>query len=1099
MSDADKYTTVSEIEHILLRPGMYIGTAEPVVESMFIVDDDEQIINKSISYSPALERIFEEVLLNAFDHTIRDSTCTEIKVEIEDGYISIWNNGKGIPVILKPELNVYVPEMIFGMLRSGTNYDDSEERITGGMNGLGAKLTNVFSLEFTVETIDSDNKKYFSQTWSQNMSVKDKCVIKSDKKKSFTKIKFLPDLKRFKMNELSSDVIALMKKRVIDIAVCTSSKVKVYFNGSIINIKKYEDYMKLYNHPDNNSIIVDDSERWTIGVAFSNEGFKCASFVNGIHTNQNGSHVDSVLSEITSELIAKLKTKKIEVKPSDIKNKLFLFVRSAIVNPTFTSQTKECLKMPKSKFGSTYSMSDKFKKKLLTSDIYAAMTHVSNAKLEKELSKTSGSKSRRLNPPINGLEDANWAGTIKSDQTKLILTEGLSAKTFAMSAINVIGRDKYGIFPLKGKPLNVRSAGTLQISKNEEITNIVKIIGLKHGDKYTSSKSLRYGGIIILTDSDYDGYHISGLLINFVHYFFPELLELGFISICNTPIVKAYQNSKTIEFYTLNDYEKWLQTAKGNFKIKYFKGLGTSTPKEARECLTDIDKKIMTVKKDINCDNSINLAFNENLTDERKRWLMFDYDPETNVDRTQSMVTVSDFINKDLIHFSNYDNVRSLPNVMDGLKVSQRKIMHVALKYLHSNEMKVAQFGAKVAEKTDYHHGEASLMGAIINMAQNYVGSNNINLLAPKGGFGSRCSNGKDAASPRYIFTELTEIAKKIFMKIDNELLEKQQSDNMEIEPVWFAPIIPMILVNGSTGIGTGYSTSIPKYNPEELIKKLINKLKGKEVSFDLTPWYKGFSGEILFKKDKYVSYGVYEFIDQKFILRITELPIDQWTDPYKAFLETLCASKDWIKDVIYNNTDVVVSMDIHLTADKYKELKTMKKEDLIKLFKLSSSIGTTNMQAWNRHRYITKYDTAADIVDEYFTVRLNLYNDRKEMIIKKLEHELKILRNKVKFIKMVKNNEIDQKKLSESKLLTIMETEFDTEHATDSKNEIKSYTYLVDMPIRSLTNENQKKYQSLHDSKLIELETIKKISPEDMWITDLKDLAESYKQFVKS
>ncbi len=1109
-SISDNYQVLSDIEHILLKPGMYVGSSQLITEDMYIIEDGN-ITKKSIKYIPALQRLYEEILLNAFDQTVRDGTdCSEIHVNIdkETNTIIVHNNGQGLPIVLKEELDCYIPEMVFGMLRSGSNYSD-EDRITGGTNGLGAKLANIFSTTFTLETADSERKKLYVQEWKNNMSEKsDPKITSLGRKKPYTTITFQPDLKYFKIKTLTDDMIALMEKRLIDIGFASHSKIKTFYNGENKTIKKTEDYMKLYctNEQQYDTFMVDSTcERWTVGVMLSSNGFNHASFVNGIHTSLGGSHVDHVMASISKEVIEKLKTKKIEIKPSDVKNKLFVFLKSTIVNPIFDSQTKECLKMTKSKFGSEYIMSDTFKRKLLNSDLLKLMMNVSESKLLKDLSKTSGTKTSRL-IGIKGLEDANFAGTSKSPQTKLILTEGLSAKTFAMSAITVIGRDRFGIFPLKGKPLNVRGTAIAKVTANAEICNIVKILGLKYGEKYTDISSLRYGGVIALADSDVDGNHICSLILNIFHYFWPELLAMGYLGFCSTPIVKVYQKKETLSFYTLNDYEAWLeQNTTKQIKTKYFKGLGTSTAAEAREALENIDTKIITFDSDELVNQSVNLAFDKKQTNERKLWLMERYDPKANINRTVQDVTISDYINKELIHFSYYDNQRSIPNVMDGLKPSQRKILYTAIKYLTNSEMKVAQFGAKVAEKTDYHHGEASLMGAVVNMAQTYVGSNNINLLEPKGAFGTRIVGGNDAASPRYIFTQLSDIAKKIFDSRDSQLLKYLESDGMSIEPEWFAPVIPMILVNGAIGIGSGFSTEVLQYNPVDICNYLSTLLEDKKPVKNLKPWYRGFNGSIeRLASGKYRTIGCYQFNDIKRSLTITELPIGVWTDDYKDFIEAMFADKDdaTIADIRYGNSDVIVNIEIIINPREYGKIREMDTDELLTKFKLSSKLSCTNMYLFNHEGTITKYNNVYEILKEFYLIRLDFYVKRRDAIIAVLKYELMILSNKVKFIEHVKAGKIKLQKIDDKSLLTyLVNNEFDQDHGVYGEPidnpTLKEFSYMIDMPIRSITNENAEKFKQQQISKQEELDRIIVQTAKDMWKSDLQSVVEANNKAV--
>lgn len=1092
---SDQYQSMTEIEHVIHKPGMYIGSCQLIESDMFIADiasDSPKIVKKKIMFSAGLERIYEEILLNAFDQTVREGTgCTEIHVDIDQakGMISVMNNGNGIPIVKKEELGCYIPEMLFGQLRTSSNYDDSEDRITGGTNGLGGKLAVIFSTEFTVETIDSDQKKSYVQTWTNNMGNKTAPVIKASRKKPFTRISFKPDLSRFEMTSLGDDTIMLMKKRLIDIGFASNAKVKTFFNGTSITIKKPEDYMKLYDYPEGEKFIIDDTnERWTVGVILSNEGYQHASFVNGIHTTNGGSHLTHVVDQITKEIVDKLKTKKIIVKPSDVKNRMFVFVKSAIVNPVFDSQSKESLKMTKSKFGSEFVMSDAFRKKLLASSILKSMIHVADSKLEKDLNKTSGVKRARLTE-MDTLEDAAWAGTAKASQARLILTEGLSARTFAMSALNVIGRNCYGIFPLKGKLLNVRNVAISKVTANEEIKNIAKILGLNYSMKYETDaemNTLRYGGVVSLTDADADGTHINGLIINYFHYFWPALIQRGFVNFCITPIVKVFKGNDVLEFYTLNSYEDWIANAKGAYRTKYFKGLGTSTAAEAREALKDINNKLVKFQRDTACDEHMSLAFNTKRADDRKEWLMERYDPKSSIDRNEREVGVSDFINYELSHFSTYDCARSIPSIMDGLKPSQRKIIHVAMKYASKNEMKVAQLAPKVSELTDYHHGEQSLMEAIINLAQDYVGSNNINLLQPLGGFGTRLANGKDSASPRYIFTKMNSVAMKIFDPKDSCLLTYLQSDGSSIEPQWFAPVLPMVLVNGTSGIGTGFSTSVLPYNPKDLIAYIKTMLINAKPKKTLMPWYRGFTGRIeQLEEFKYITYGYWSFDDKK-TLHVTELPIGTATDTYKAFCEKMLVDdKSPLSDVIYENTDVVVSIKFVFKPSEYAKYKAMSPESLAKEFKLSSKLSSTNMYLFNADGLMRKYKDVYEIIDYYFEHRLDLYIKRRQSLIDQLEYEMLILRNKSKFIKFVKEGKIDQKTMTEASLLAALVKDFVADPRSTSTG-LSAYEYLIGMTYRAFTEENKRKMLAAVKDKEKELEAIKATTAETMWINDL-------------
>jgi len=765
----ETYQKLTQREHVLLRSGMYIGSTKKQTEELWVADENSdgsiQMTKRIVEYSPGFMKIFDEILTNATDHSFRDSTVNTIKVDYDQlsGEISVWNNGKGIPVQLHKEHNIYVPELIFGQLLSGSNYDDNDTRTGAGTNGLGAKIVAIYSKKFVVETIDSDEKRRFIQEFTNNMSERSKAKITSNSGKSFTKITFIPDYSRFEMSGLEHDTILLIRKRVLDCIACTNNNVQIYLNGQRLQGKGFSDYIGYFFE---NAKIINES--YTDRIKYSNgktveytweyaivpySQYEQVSFVNGNATIQGGKHVDYILYQIINRYKKMLEDKKKlkELKPNFIKDKFFLFLRSTVANPSFNSQTKEQLTTPSKDFGCIITVSDQFINKLYKSSITDEIVEFCKLKESSSLSKiTDGKKTNKIYIPK--LEDALWAGTAKSDQCTLILTEGDSAKTFAMWGRSVVGPEKYGCYPLRGKFLNLRDASISQLIGNEEINNVKQIIGLKQDKDYKNTSDLRYGKVMLLTDSDVDGSHIKALLVNFFHYWWPSLIKLDYIQTLRTPIVKAIKGKKIMEFFTEQDYLKWKETGVNlnTYQIRYFKGLGTSKKDDAKETFRRIDNlKVDYYYKNEKCDESILLAFDKDknikisntdtikCSDKRKVWLS-NYDKNIYLDMNQKRVSYQDLINKELIHFSIYDNLRSIPSLCDGLKPSQRKILYYMLKKNKRDLIKVAQLSGYVSAETSYHHGEASLQGAIVNMAQNFVGSNNINLLYGDGNFGSR-------------------------------------------------------------------------------------------------------------------------------------------------------------------------------------------------------------------------------------------------------------------------------------------------------------------------------------------------------------------------
>ncbi|OVA19386.1 DNA topoisomerase II [Macleaya cordata] len=1169
----ETYQKKTQLEHILLRPDTYVGSIEKHTQNLWVYEGGEMVY-RPVSYVPGLYKIFDEILVNAADNKQRDPSMDSVKVDIdvEQNCISVYNNGDGVPVEIHQEEGVYVPELIFGHLLTSSNYDDTVKKTTGGRNGYGAKLTNIFSTEFVIQTADGKRQKKYKQVFTNNMGTKSEPnITKCKESENWTKVSFKPDLAKFNMTHLEDDVVALMKKRVIDMAGCLGKTVKVELNGQRVPVKSFLDYVNLYvqsaskNRPDSLPRFVSDkfesthsnlfpfrilkqfdfsnritekvNDRWEICVSLSEGQFQQVSFVNGIATIKGGTHVDYVTNQITNHVmtIVNKKNKNANLKAHTVKNHLWVFVNALIDNPAFDSQTKETLTTRQGSFGTKCELSQEFLKKVAKSGVVESLLSWADFKQSKDLKKTDGAKRQRITG-ITKLEDANDAGGRNSDKCTLILTEGDSAKALAMAGISVVGRNYYGVFPLRGKLLNVREASHKQIMENAEIQSIKQILGLQHGKEYDSVKSLRYGHLMIMTDQDHDGSHIKGLLINFIHSFWPSLLKIpSFLIEFITPIVKAtHKNGKVMSFYSMPEYEQWKESLGGNasgWSIKYYKGLGTSTSKEGKEYFKDLEKHrkdFMWV--DEQDGDAIDLAFSKKKIEARKNWLR-QFEPGTYLDQKEKLIKYSDFVNKELILFSMADLQRSIPSMVDGLKPGQRKILFCSFKRNFVKEAKVAQFSGYVSEHSAYHHGEQSLAGTIIGMAQDYVGSNNINLLQPNGQFGTRHQGGKDHASARYIYTRLSPITRFLFPKDDDILLDYLNEDGQSIEPTWYVPVIPTVLVNGSEGIGTGWSCYIPNYNPRDIVENVKRLLNGEPME-PMDPWYKGFKGRIekTATKEGGVSYTVSGIIEEvnETTLRISELPVRRWTQDYKEFLESIMTGNDkikepFIKDYREHNDDTTVHFEVILSEEN---LVMAKQEGLLKKFKLTTTVSTSNMHLFDPKGVIKKYDNPEQILEEFFHLRLEFYEKRKRVLLENLELELLKLDNKVRFILGVVKGEIIVSNRKRADLFLELQqkgfTPFpkktklveavvagateDTEENEDNSEALSSrgvrasdYEYLLSMAIGTLTLE---KVQELCNDKQRldgEVDELRRATSKSLWKKDLDALEKEFDEQDKN
>ena len=1132
--DSQKYSKKELRQHILDLPDSYIGCIYPTEIDMWVYDDnvsnphnnsdmndnsnenintsDEQTTNtsdsisttkplislKKVNVSMGLYKIFDEVIQNAADNVARSrfrkrdnpdiELTTQIKVSFQDnGSIVIFNNGEGIPVIEHQEHKLLIPSMIFGELLTSGNYDATEKRKWGGKNGYGSKLCNIFSIQFTVETVDRTRQKKFSQTWYDNMSRSSVPKITNYSNSSFTKITFTPDYKRFGVTGLTSDMKSLLVRRVYDLAGTTG--ISVFLNGKKLPIRHFQHFTELFldkstkrvyeciyekkstaNTTDVSTTTIAPEEEiaWEIVVCPSPDNtFRHVSYVNYLLTYLGGRHVDYVSEKIAKKLCDQFNEKKSKnqstMERKHVRNNLWVFINVTIVNPTFSSQTKEYLTTSCIDFPSC-DISESFYTKLYKTEIMDRAKSLRDYQEKQLVVKGDGKKVKTITG-IPKLEDANEAGGKKSTQCTLILTEGDSARAFAIAGMSVVGRDYYGVYPLKGKPLNVRDASTKQVLENKEIQDLKKILGLKEGIK--DIKELRYGQVMILSDQDVDGSHIKGLILNLFDVFWPEVLRKGFVISMYTPILKVKQNKHTLaSFYSMGDYHKWKEqqllnnNPSKNLTLKYYKGLGTSTSQEARECFEQLHK-IQYVYDD-KAQDMLKTVFDEKLAHKRKEWIVNHH--KQTLDYRKSSVSITDFLDKEMITFSNSDNIRSIPCFMDGFKPAQRKVFCGVLKRNQVQEVKVSQLVGQISSDMCYHHGEKSMEDTIINMSQNFVGTNNINLLHPEGQFGSRLQGGDDAARSRYIFTYLEPIARKIFRPEDEPLLKPCIEDGKKAEPCWYLPIIPMILTNGSSGIGSGFSTYIPNYNPQDLIQNIRLFLNQGTIK-PLIPFYRKFKGEIIpstsvvlneeekdnidntsimdvdttavdttavdtttssiiipapIKNKTWKSKGLWTVDTERHTIHITELPLGKWTDSYKTFLtdnvlyhksaaaETQTKKskpKPFITQFKIGNNQDEKNIDFHVTYNP----SLLNVDEIETKLKLSETkyCRESNLHAFDPHGHLVKFQSVDDLFMTFCKYRIHFYEIRRHYQVQVLERDMLELSEKIRFIQYVIKGDI--------------------------------------------------------------------------------------------
>jgi DNA topoisomerase II len=1039
------YKKLDQVTHILNRPDMYVGSLRIHTEKQFLCGPDGKMVEKTFTSSPALVRLFQEVLSNATDHAVRSAECNTIKVELFDNRtLTVWNNGAAIPLEKNAEGD-YIPTMIFGQFLTSSNYDDSVDRMVVGRNGLGVKLTNVFSSSFKVEIVDGQGQKY-SQEWTHPMVAGKPRFTKTSTKTASVKITWVPQFSLFGVTEYTPDTIALFQKMVYDAAVTTPGA-KFYWNGAVLPVRTLPQYVQCYSAPSKDILVLATQE---CDVAITSSRIDShISFVNGNPTPDGGVHVEVWRKCVLGALADKLKVTVRVLKPF-----FRFFVVARLVNPEFSSQNKTKLTHPIPRAQITPSQVSKLLK-------WEYMDTIRNACSSKETQKLAKQLTHKGLKSVKGLDHANKAGTKESEKCCLVLCEGESAKTFAISGLETgyngrKGRDYIGVMALMGKCLNVRKASNEAILKNREVTGILTALGLQMGMDYTLPKhfaTLNYGQIVLLGDADDDGVHINALVMNLFHVLFPSLLQRkDFLVIMRTPIVKCMWKGKEHEFYSHTAYQKFIQSHPGA-KSKYYKGLGTSTRAEAK---ASFGKRQLVLTYDAGANETLEKVFGSD-TQMRKDWLHHAVIQDLPVSDTDAIASVkmSQYIDVELLKFSLADCERSIPHVLDGLKVSQRKILFACIQknlFFSKESMKVAQLGGYVAALTQYHHGEQNLYDTIVKMAQGFIGSNNIPLLYPDGEFGSRQTGGKNNASPRYIFTKLAEQTRLLFREEDDVLLPRELEEGVEVEPTFYAPILPMVLINGVTaGIGTGWSCSIPCHNPADCVHWIRAKLSGKPLP-TLKPWYKGFKGTIERAGDgKYVCEGVVRNNV------VTELPVGLWTDTFKSRLETLVENKAIKKFQNHSSCET-----ISFTIDGEASIESLK---------LRTTLNTTNIVLFNAEGVLHKYSSVDEVLEEFYAYRLGLYEKRKRHQLNVLKQTLVELAEKSRFIQSVVSG-----------ALSLQCTELES----FLKSKYQTWEKLQDIPIRQFSSSTITRLTQ-ETAKLEEKRrSLKATTPEKIWIQEL-------------
>lgn len=1180
--DPNIYQKLTQEEQILRVPDTYIGSSEKIerYEHLLTIEDDHsaKASVQQITLPEGIERLFLEILSNAGDNVQRSREkgidVGKIDIYADSQWIVIRNGGIPIPVDIHPTEKIYVPEMIFGHLLTSSNYDQDEEKRVVGKNGYGAKLCNLFSKYFRVKVGDNQRGIEYCQEWSNNMKNRNRPQITEYVGQSYVEITYMLDFERFGYTEYPSEALSLFTRHGADLSF--TCKVPVYFNNNLLDVQDIKKYTQLIfsnwlNVPRGDINMLTHYE-WGKDVepdkknpGVSKDGKSLAivelclidtpdhpmiiSFVNGMITRDGGVHVETIYKNISNVVLEVVNGKdnvkgkgkgkttdkpKFLLKNDDIKRHLSLVVSCRLVNPKFNSQSKVKLAGPKP----SISLDDSKLKSILSWKFLDRLYIELESRKMTTLNASCGRKKRYIDN-IKKLRDANWAGNNDTSRPcVLYITEGDSAQEFAMKAISMVpdGRNFLGAYPLRGVPLNTINANFQQYVNNKEITELKEALGLREGLDYLDDanfQTLRYASLLILTDADEDGHHIRGLILLLFATHFPSLLQRGYVQFLRTLLLKVSKGKEVHRFYTRNEYEKWKSITPDWMKWRtgYYKGLASNQDIDIQANLDN--PRFVEHVWDYSAGDSLRLAFDSQFSDYRKGWISnYVEDPSAEEIQQQPITT---FINQELIQHSIANLYRSIPG-FDGQKPGQRKAIWTAYlvwgKKIGTSNIepkKVSQLASSVNDKVGYHHGERSMEDTLVKMAQDFVGSNNMNIFYPEGLFGTRETNGKRHGASRYIFTYPTWWWPYIFRNEDNELLTMIEDEGKTCEPEFLLPIIPLFMVNGSIGIATGYSTYIPSFNPVDLCQWIKCKINDQPLP-ELIPWYRGFTGNITLKDCRKKGKDVETKNDDQVEIIIDgddkDQNIDDENDDDDNEPQEINLSTRWSRSMISEGRftvrkDCVIVDEIPIgkSISKYEEfLISLRKDKLIKHFNchiekdgrfrfeifgmkkaptiknlcLRRVFGLSNMVLLDTDKKPIKFNNIYHMIDTFYQWRLPFYEERKQSVLNKLMKKINDANNRIKFIMAVIQGE--QQGFIPGKTIVVFRK---------SKIEIIKSMDLLDLPHDLLdttkfshcTQEEINNLTSSLEKYTNEYNNMEKSDSKQLWVNDIDEFLEKYKK----
>ena len=1162
------YKALNNLQHFLIRPTMWIDSVERQPRKAFVFDFQEKKCKLTTIHVPyGLERIFIELVSNACDNlnsSRRDGYCDNqfIQVEMDRHVISVTSGGFPIPIEMS-EYGCYIPEFCFGRFLSGSNFEENRE--DGGAHGIGCKATNASSNFFEVYVQDHIRRLQYCQRWYNQMSVVEPPQITPYQGSvSTVRITYQVNFQFFGYDPAQGypdEAFALYARNLLDGSFTSRAPVK--FNGESYLYNSIKSYASLFFDVDSSTSLPVTFYQWPVGtsivrnedgteqsmnnllpeveiiaVSAINKG-TTIGLANSIFNQEGGVHVNAALTALTSRLLDAINNTskgkdQAEKKPEDktgpkvtkedIRKNIGLIVSVRVNSPQWNGQCKTKLQGPRPTI--SIPADSPIFNQIKKWDLCSYLKNLLKMKLVRKM--IAGNKNQKLTE-----RNARLAGTKSSEQCVLIICEGKSALNYCTCYIGNMnnGRDWFGVCPLKGKPKNVYDCEIDNLTKNDELALICRMLGAEPDLDYTidaNRRKLRYGKVVFMTDADIDGRHIKGLLIVLFRYFYPSLFEAGIIIDYLTPVLKAVKSNESLLFYNEEMYRQWIvylgEEEVKKWDIIYYKGLGSSEENDVAEHIRN--PHWLTMIADQQADNYLKMMFDKNQPSARRDFYL-GYKPEL---RPGPIINgyqdISHFVLTDMFDYTLANINRHLCS-FDGLNETSRKIIFTALKYKWPASRgasrptkfeKIAVFSPKVISKTMYKHGE-SIHDVVIRLARIFVGcGNNIPYLLKNGMFGSIDRGGKDAANYRYLSVQFNRwFAKSIFRDDDEIILKYQHCEGKQIEPYVYYPILPPCLINSMECIGTGWKSHIPTYHPLELAYHIMRRNQGvpMEQAGELIPWFRGFPGKIkLEKKTKtkgtktnvnlfgsdmviknYVTterhrieiHGSYKItggdIMSPYNVLVEYLPVGVWNFDYVKRLKEM-KEKNIIQDYTDRSSDKSSSFVIqgytNKSADGLHQMPSLEDLGLIRHQSLN------NLYLIDEQSRPVRFETIEQLVDGFISWRLPFYQKRLDEQIRLKFIKIEELDQRARFIQAVLDGELVIVRGNRT-ARSAVEMEYDCDRLGLNK-------MLLDKVVpKEFSQERVLELLATKQKILDEIERLRNTRPEVLWNSEIEDFVRKY------